>query len=76
MINLKEVRIKSSQCDLYILGYTCATMKYHKKLQKKLYFFKVKLKKFSKFELYAATCVYEDGITSNRKSERCGEYVP
>jgi hypothetical protein len=34
------------------------------------------LKKLSKFELWAATRPHEGGITSNRRSERYGEFVP
>ncbi len=34
------------------------------------------LKKLSQFGLWAATRPHEVGITSNRKSERCGECVP
>ena len=67
---LEEVRIKSSQCGPNRLGYTRAT---------------IKITKFTKWifvnknffhGLLTVTRFHEVGITSNRKSECYGEYVP
>ena len=33
------------------------------------------VEKFSQYRLFSETREHEDGIVSNRRSERCGEFV-
>jgi hypothetical protein len=54
------------------LGYTRATMEITKSNENLIL---VNLQKFPQFELQAETRLHEGGITSNRKSECCGEFV-
>jgi len=65
---LKEDRIKSSQCDLYILGYTCATVINYKKLQKNKIFIKLISKNYqsSNYKLQFAYMKMESQVIVNQ----------
>jgi hypothetical protein len=68
------MRMKSSHYGLYELGYTCATLLItkgrllctHLSYSSNIRFFR----------LFFVIQKHEVGIASNRRSERCGEYVP
>ncbi len=64
----------SSPHGLYVQGYTRATMVGTNRRKPA----KVELigKSRPQFGLESATRLHEAGIASNRRSERCGEYVP
>ena len=64
----------SSLYGPYRLGYTCATMVITKKLYNKVIW--SKSLKITVFGLKTAICLYEVGITSNRRSASYGEFVP
>ena len=72
--NWMKVRMKSSHYGLYELGYTCATLLITMG-SLSIYRFSQPLK-ISFFGLFSEIRKHEVGIASNRRSARCGEYVP
>ena len=65
MINILDQRITSSRHGPYKPGYSCATKAFSQ--QETIVRTGVNPEKLSKYELQAATRLYEAGIASNRK---------
>ncbi len=74
MMNQRKVGMTSSPHGPYAQGYTRATMVNNKEMQTRE---GERISKISpQFGLQSATRLHEVGIASNRRSARCGEYVP
>ncbi len=69
----RKVGMTSSHHGPYGPGYTRATMVTTEAANPQGH---ANPKKLSQFRLHSATRVHEAGIASNRRSARCGEYVP